>query len=44
MGLEEPSWSYKYNAGANPIGFAIPQDRATHSVIKEILAQAYELA
>ncbi len=24
IGLEEPSWSYKYNAGANPIGFAIP--------------------
>ena len=44
IGMESPSWSYKYNGGANPIGFAIPADKATHSVIKQILKEAYELA
>jgi hypothetical protein len=42
--LGAPSWTYKYNGGANPIAFAIPQDRATHSVVKEILTEAYQLA
>ena len=42
IGLEEPSWTYKYNAGANPIGFAIPLDKAQHSLIQEILQEAYE--
>jgi hypothetical protein len=43
-GLEQPSWTYKYNAGANPIGFPVPLEKATHSIIREIIAQAYELA
>jgi hypothetical protein len=42
--MEPPSWSYRYNGGANPIAFIIPRDRATHSLIREILAEAYELA
>jgi hypothetical protein len=44
IGLDAPSWTYKYNAGANPIGFAVPQEKAAHSVIREILAEAYQLA
>ena len=40
----EPSWSFKYNAGANPIAFSITQRNATHSRILEILEQAYALA
>lgn len=40
----EPSWSFKYNAGANPIAFAVPKQLATHSKITELLAKAYELA
>jgi hypothetical protein len=43
-GMEPPTWTYKYNAGANPIAFGIPHERATHSVIREILKQAYDLA
>lgn len=44
VGLELPTWSYKYNGGANPIGFAIPYEKVTHSIIRELLARAYELA
>ena len=44
IGLESPTWTYKYNSGANPIGLAIPQEKATHSVVREILKTAYELA
>jgi hypothetical protein len=44
IGLELPTWTYKYNSGANPIGFAIPREKATHSTIREILTTAYELA
>lgn len=44
IGLEEPSWTYKYNAGANPVGFAIPLDKAQHSLILDLLKEAYELA
>jgi len=44
IGIESPTWTYKYNSGANPIGFAIPREKATHSAIREILATAYELA
>jgi hypothetical protein len=44
IGMESPSWTYTYNAGANPIAFAIPHDRCTHSVVREILREAYELA
>jgi hypothetical protein len=43
-GGEAPSWTYKYNGGANPIAFAISLEKATHSLIREILAQAYALA
>jgi hypothetical protein len=43
-GLEPPSWTYKYNGGANPIGFAIPQEKATHSAVRDILKEAYDLA
>ncbi len=43
-GMEPPSWTFKYNAGANPIAFAIPQDRATHSLVREILKEVYDLA
>jgi len=44
IGIDEPTWTYKYNAGANPIGFAIPKEKASHSIVKDILARAYELA
>lgn len=40
----DPSWSFKYNAGANPIAFPITYQNATHSKILEILEQAYALA
>ena len=44
IGLESPTWSYKYNGGANPIGFAIPYEKVSHSMVREILSAAYELA
>lgn len=44
IGLEAPTWTYKYNGGANPISFAIPRDKVSHSVILEIIRLAYELA
>jgi hypothetical protein len=40
----EPSWSFRYNAGANPIAFTITFQNASHSKILEILAEAYALA
>lgn len=40
----EPSWSFKYNAGADPIAFPVPNYLATHSKIMELLKRAYELA
>jgi len=40
----EPSWTFKYNAGANPIAFTISKQHLTHSKIIDILKQAYELA
>jgi len=43
-GVEPPGWTYKYNAGANPISFPIPFDRATHSIVRQILKEAYDLA
>ncbi len=42
--MESPSWNYKYNGGANPIAFPIPSDRVSHSAVREIIAQAYQLA
>ncbi len=44
VSMDEPTWTYKYNAGANPIGFAIPKEKASHSVIREVFVRAYELA
>jgi len=43
LGLE-PSWTYKYNAGANPIAFPIPNQHIKNSAIGDILRQAYEYA
>ncbi|MBV9084403.1 MAG: hypothetical protein JOZ62_17145 [Acidobacteriaceae bacterium] len=40
----EPSWSFKYNAGANPIAFPISFNYASHSKIVDILEEAYALA
>ncbi len=40
----EPSWSFKYNADANPIAFPITFQHATHSKVFEVLQQAYALA
>jgi hypothetical protein len=40
----EPSWSFKYNAGANPIAFPITFPNSNHSKILEILEEAYALA
>jgi hypothetical protein len=40
----EPSWSFKYNAGANPIAFPITFQNASHSKILQILTEAYSLA
>lgn len=40
----EPSWSFKYNAGANPIAFSITFQNATHSKILEVLNKAYSLS
>lgn len=44
IGLDEPSWTFKYNAGANPICFSIPQDKVGHSLLLQILEKAYEYA
>lgn len=43
-GLDDPSWSYNYNGGANPIAFPIPKERVLHSAVRTILTEAYELA
>jgi hypothetical protein len=43
-GLEAPSRTYEYDGDANPIALAIPLEKATHSLIGELLAQAYALA
>jgi hypothetical protein len=40
----EPSWSFRYNGGANPIAFTITYSLATHSKVLEILTEAYSLA
>lgn len=44
IGLDEPSWTFKYNAGANPICFSIPQDKVGHSLLLQILEKAYAFA
>jgi hypothetical protein len=40
----EPTWSFKYNGGANPIAFSVPKQYLNHSKIIELLREAYELA
>lgn len=40
----EPSWSFKYNAGANPIAFPITPQTASHSKVLQVLTEAYSLA
>jgi hypothetical protein len=44
IGLDEPAWTFKYNGGANPIGFPIPQDNVSHSVLLQLLEKAYAFA
>jgi hypothetical protein len=43
VGLKAPSRTYDYDGGANPIALAIPLEKATHSLIQELLAQACAL-
>ena len=38
------SWAWGYNAGSNAIGFQILQQQVKHSMILEILQEAYEYA
>lgn len=40
----EPSWSFKYNAGANPIALTVALQNALHSKALQILTEAYALA
>lgn len=44
MGIAEPTWSYNYNAGANPISLNIPRTKVEHSHVLEILQKAYSFA
>lgn len=43
VGLEI-SWAFKYNAGANPIGFNLPKAKMKDAVLLEFLKDSYELA
>ncbi len=40
----EPSWTYKYNGGANPIGMAIPSQHLSSSLLLDVLSEAYQLS
>jgi hypothetical protein len=40
----ELSWAYKYNGGANPIGFNLPKTKMKEPIILELLTESYELA
>ncbi len=40
----ELSWTYTYNAGANPIGFNLPKTKMKDLVILELLKDSYGLA
>jgi hypothetical protein len=40
----ELSWTYKYNGGANPIGFNLPKIKMKEPIILELLRESYELA
>lgn len=37
------SWAYKYNAGANPIGFHLSRAKMKHPVVLELLKESYNL-
>ena len=39
----DASWTYKYNAGANPIGFHLPKNQMRHPTILELLKESYNL-
>ena len=43
IGLEA-SWAYKYNAGSNPIGFAIPREKINDDALVQVLSESYGLA
>lgn len=36
----EPSWSFKYNGGANPIAFSVSNNHLTHSKIVDLMKMA----
>lgn len=38
------SWAFKYNAGANPIGFNLPKTKMKDKTVLELLKNSYELA
>lgn len=40
----ELSWSYKYNGGANPIGFNLPKNKMKEEILLDLLKESYELA
>lgn len=40
----ESSWVYKYNAGANPIGFNLPKSKMNDPLLLEVLKEGYALA
>lgn len=40
----EISWAYKYNAGANPIGFNLPKAKMNNKVVLDLLKDSYVLA
>jgi hypothetical protein len=44
IGLEAPSWTFNYNAAANPICFFLSLEKVKHSRILEIFQKAYEFA
>lgn len=43
IGLDA-SWTFNYNAGANPIAFAIPKEKYNNPLIISILDESYQLA
>jgi hypothetical protein len=40
----ELSWAFKYNAGANPIGFNLPKTKMKDKVVLDLLKDCYSLA
>ncbi len=35
------AWAWKYNAGANPVGFGLRLQDLDHPIVREVLRQAY---